>query len=260
MRVLVTGMTAMMAYNLISRWSGTIGVCAIVAIIRPAHADPRAVVELFTSQGCSSCPPADKIIGELAKDPSVIALSMPSDYWDYLGWKDTLADSRFSARQKAYSQMRGDRDVYTPQAIVNGSAHVIGSDRSKIDSAIGATKKADGVMSVPVTMTLAGKQITVSVAASGKSPAAQGEIWICSVSKAVPIMIGRGENRGREITYHNVVRTLLKVGDWNGTSGSWTVPLENISRDGVDAAVVFVQDGNRDKPGPMLGAAYTTLH
>jgi hypothetical protein len=260
MRVLVSSMTAMMAYNLISRWSGTIGVCAIVAIIRPAHADPRAVVELFTSQGCSSCPPADKIIGELAKDPSVIALSMPIDYWDYLGWKDTLADSRFSARQKAYSQMRGDRDVYTPQVVINGSTHLIGSDRAAIDSAIGNNGKADGVMSVPVTMTLAGKQITVSVAASGKSPASQGEVWICSVSKAVPIMIGRGENRGREITYHNVVRTLLKVGDWNGTSGSWTVPLENISRDGVDAAVVFVQDGNRDKPGPMLGAAYTTLH
>jgi len=253
-------MTAMMAYNLISRWSGALGAWAIVAIVSPACAEPRAVVELFTSQGCSSCPPADKINGELAKDPSVIALSMPIDYWDYLGWKDTLADSRFSARQKAYSQMRGDRDVYTPQVVVNGSVHVIGSDRSKIDSAIGDTKKADGVMSVPVTMTLAGKQITVSVAASGKSPAAQGEVWICSVSKAVPIMIGRGENRGREVTYHNVVRTLLKVGDWNGTSGSWTVPLENISREDVDAAVVFVQDGSRDKPGPMLGAAYTTLH
>ena len=122
-------MTAMMAYSSISRWSGALGVCAIVAIIRPAHADPRAVVELFTSQGCSSCPPADKIIGELAKDPSVIALSMPIDYWDYLGWKDTLADARFSARQKAYSQMRGDRDVYTPQVVVNGSAHLVGSDR-----------------------------------------------------------------------------------------------------------------------------------
>ena len=111
----------MTTYNLISRWSGALGVCAIVAVIRPAHADPRAVVELFTSQGCSSCPPADKILGELAKDPSVIALSMPIDYWDYLGWKDTLADARFSARQKAYSQVRGDREVYTPQAVVNGS-------------------------------------------------------------------------------------------------------------------------------------------
>ena len=132
-------MTVSMAYGCISRWSGTLGVCAIIAIIRPAvAAEPRAVVELFTSQGCSSCPPADKIIGELARDPSVIALSMPIDYWDYLGWKDTLADSRFSARQKAYSQARGDRNVYTPQVIVNGSAHVIGSDReaSKGRSAI----------------------------------------------------------------------------------------------------------------------------
>jgi len=218
------------------------------------------VVELFTSQGCSSCPTADRIIGELAKDPSVIALSLPIDYWDYLGWKDTLADSRFSARQKAYSQMRGEREVYTPQVVVNGSAHVIGSDRARIESAIEDTKKADGVMSVPISMALAGKQINISVAASGKGAAmAHGEVWICSISKAVPIAIGRGENRGREITYHNVVRNLLKVGDWNGSSGSWTVPLENISREGVDAAVVFVQDGNRDKPGPMLGAAYTSL-
>src|SRR3984885_15774120 len=100
-------MTKTMSNNCISRWSGALGLCAIVAVIRPAHAtDPRAVVELFTSQGCSSCPPADKLMGELAKDPSIIALSMPIDYWDYLGWKDTLADSRFNARQKAYSHMR----------------------------------------------------------------------------------------------------------------------------------------------------------
>src|ERR1700686_2175807 len=229
-------MTAMMAYHSISRWSGALGVCAIVAMIRPALADPRAVVELFTSQGCSSCPAADKIMGELAKDPSIVALSMPIDYWDYLGWKDTLADARFSARQKAYSRMRGDREVYTPQVVVNGSAHVIGSDRAGIESAIADTKKADGVMSVPVSMTLSGKQINISVAASGEGPAAaHGEVWICSISKAVPISIGRGENSGREITYHNVVRNLLKVGDWDGTPGSWTIPLENISREGVDA-------------------------
>jgi hypothetical protein len=251
----------MMTQNLISRWSGTLGVCAIVAIIRPAHAEPRAVVELFTSQGCSSCPPADKIIGELSKDPSVIALSMPIDYWDYLGWKDTLADSRFSARQKAYSQMRGDRDVYTPQVVVNGSAHVIGSDRAGIEGAISDTKKGDAVMSVPVSMTLAGKQLNVSVAAShAGATASHGEIWICAISKSIPISIGRGENRGHEVTYYNVVRNLLKVGDWNGAAGSWTVPLENISRDGVDGAVVYIQNGNREKPGPMLGAAFTSLH
>src|SRR5205814_2557502 len=256
-----SGMMAITADRSISRCSGPLAVCAIIAIIRPAHADPRAVVELFTSQGCSSCPPADRILGELAKDPSVIAVSMPIDYWDYLGWKDTLADSRFSARQKAYSQMRGDREVYTPQVVINGSLHVVGSDRAAIEDAIGVTQKADGVMSVPVTVMQVGKQINVSVAASGRRGAAMhGEVWICSIAKAVPISIGRGENGGRQVTYHNVVRSLLKVGDWNGDSGSWTVPLENISREGVDAAVVYVQDGNRDKPGVMLGAAFAPLH
>ena len=121
----------MMAYKCISRWSGALGVCAIIAVIHPADADPRAVVELFTSQGCSSCPPADQILGELAKDPSVIALSMPIDYWDYLGWKDTLADLPLQRAAEGLFQVRGDREVYTPQMIVNGSAHVIGSDRAE---------------------------------------------------------------------------------------------------------------------------------
>ena len=251
-------MTAMVAHSSFWRWSSALGLVAIIAVIRPAHADPRAVVELFTSQGCSSCPPADKIIGELAKDPDVIALSMPIDYWDYLGWKDTLADARFSARQKAYSRVRGDRDVYTPQAIVNGSAQVIGSDLPSIEHAIDETRK-NGVMSVPVSMTLTGKQINVSVAASKVPSIMHGEVWICSISKAVPISIGRGENRGQEITYHNVVRNLLKVGDWNGAPASWSVPIENLMREGVDGAVAYVQDGHSDKPGPMLGAAYEPL-
>src|ERR1700680_3484388 len=83
----------------------------------PASAQPRAVVELFTSQGCSSCPPADKLIGELAGDPSLVVMSIPIDYWDYLGWKDTLASPRNTARQKAYARVRGDGQVYTPQAL-----------------------------------------------------------------------------------------------------------------------------------------------
>jgi hypothetical protein len=249
-----------MAYRSISRWSGTLGVCAIVAVIRPAHAEPKAVVELFTSQGCSSCPPADKILGDLAKDPSVIALSMPIDYWDYLGWKDTLADARFTARQKAYSHMRGDRDVYTPQVIVNGAAHVIGSDRARIEGAIKSTGKTEKVMSVPVTMSLSGKQLTVSVEAGKESTPAHGEVWLCAVSKTVTIAIGRGENRGREVVYHNVVRNLLKVGDFNGSPGTWTVPLDSVMRDDVDAAAVLVQDGGSDRPGKMLGAAFKSLH
>jgi len=253
-------MTALMAYRSISRWSGALGVCAIVAVIRPAHAEPKAVVELFTSQGCSSCPPADKILGELAKDPSVIALSLPIDYWDYLGWKDTLANARFSARQKAYSHVRGDRDVYTPQMIVNGAAHVIGNDRARIDGAIKDSGKAGKAMSVPVTMSLSGKQLTVSVAAGTEGAPAKGEVWLCAISKAVPVSIGRGENRGREVVYHNVVRNVLKVGDFDGSPGSWTVPLDNVMRDGIDAAAVLVQGGRSDKPGLMLGAAFKSLH
>lgn len=249
----------MKSFGGISQWTGALSVCAAIAASGNALAQPRAVVELFTSQGCSSCPPADKIIGDLAKDPSVIALSMPIDYWDYLGWKDTLADSRFSARQKAYSQMRGDRDVYTPQVVVNGATQVIGSDADRIQGAISETKKG-AVMTVPVSMSVSGKHVNVSVAASSNAPdTAHGEVWICSVSKAVPITVGRGENRGKQLTYYNVVRNWLKVGDWTGNAANWTLPLENISRDGVDAAVVYVQDGTRDKPGAMRGAAYTSL-
>ena len=234
-----------------------LGVLAFSAVGTPAAAEPRAVVEMFTSQGCSSCPPADRILGELAQDPSVIALSLPIDYWDYLGWKDTLADARFTARQRAYSQMRGDRAVYTPQAVVNGTANVLGSDRAGIETAASRTRK-DGVMSVPVTLTKSGRHIGVAVAAADKA-GRTGEVWICAVSKRVPITIARGENRGQQITYHNVVRNMLKVGDWSGEAGTWTVPLENILRDGIDAAVVYVQDGSRDRPGPMLGAAFTSL-
>ena len=240
----------MMAYQSISRWSGALSVCAIIAIIRPAHADPRAVVELFTSQGCSACPPADKILGELAKDPNRHRAEHADRLLGLSRLEGYAGDSRFSARQKAYSHMRGDRDVYTPQVIVNGSAHVIGSDRDGIEGAINTTHNANGVMSVPVTMTLSGKQINVSVAASKVPAATHGEVWICSVSKAVPISIGRGENRGRELTYYNVVRNILKVGDWNGSSGSWTVPLENISRDGVDARRGLRPGRQSRKAGP----------
>ena len=101
-----------------------------------AQAQPRAVVELFTSEGCSSCPPADRLLGELAADPSLVALSVHIDYWDYIGWKDTLADPRNTARQKAYAHARGDGRVYTPQAVVNGSLHALGSDKAAIEHAI----------------------------------------------------------------------------------------------------------------------------
>src|SRR5712692_7021322 len=111
---------------------GLTGAALIFAAHSSAKADPRAVIELFTSQGCSSCPAADKLLGELARDPSIVAMSLPIDYWDYLGWKDTLAKPRHAVRQRAYAQLRGDREVYTPQVVINGVAHALGSDKTAI--------------------------------------------------------------------------------------------------------------------------------
>jgi hypothetical protein len=224
----------------------------------PASAEPRAVIELFTAQGCSSCPEADRLLGEIAKDPSVIAVSLPIDYWDYLGWKDTLADPKFTARQKAYSKVRGDRQIYTPQVVVNGKLHALGSDRASIEKAIGDSSGKAGVMSVPVKVSVAKGQITVSVPDTTSATNA-GEVWICSVAKSVPVAIGRGENRGKEVTYHNVVRNWLKVGDWAGKAATWTVPIENLNGEGVDGAIAYVQEGSRERPGAMLGATYSGL-
>src|SRR5271165_509060 len=114
------------------------------------RAGPKAVLELFTSQGCSSCPPADRLLGEMADDTSIIGLSLPIDIWDYLGWKDTLALTGHTVRQRSYAELRGDRQVYTPQMVVNGSVHVLASDRSAIERAIVQTKRNTAAMSLPV--------------------------------------------------------------------------------------------------------------
>src|SRR5450755_5063411 len=103
--------------------------------------EPRAVIELFTSQGCSSCPAADKVIGELAHDPSLLTMTLAVDYWDYLGWKDTLALHGHSIRERAYADARGDREVYTPQVVVNGLTPVLGSDKAAIETAIISTRR-----------------------------------------------------------------------------------------------------------------------
>jgi hypothetical protein len=222
-------------------------------------AEPRAVLELFTSQGCSSCPAADKLLGEMTTDPSIIALSLPIDYWDYLGWKDTLASPADSARQRAYAHMRGDREVYTPQIVVNGAMHVLGSDQSAIEHMITQTDQKAGVMSVPVDVTLGGGGLSVKVEAVQNAPSGGGEVWLCPLMRTVPVAIDRGENHGRTITYHNVVRSWVKLGDWTGAELTWNVPMSQIKTDGIDAAAVMVQEGSHDKPGVILGAAYTPL-
>ena len=223
-----------------------------------ANADPRAVIELFTSQGCSSCPPADKLAGELAQDSSLIVMSLAIDYWDYLGWKDTLALAGHGNRQRAYSRVRGDREVYTPQVVVNGATHVIGSDRAAIDAAIAQTRKQPGTMAVPMTIAVAGDQLTVTLPAA-KGEQAKGEIWLCPISTDVPVAIGRGENSGHTVTYHNVVRRWVKLGDWTGSARTLTVPLRDVAGEGIDSMAVVLQAGSKESPGHMLGAAVTSL-
>jgi hypothetical protein len=247
---------------MLARHASRIGLAlgASFALISTALAgEPRAVLELFTSQGCSSCPPADRLLGELTRDPSVIALSMPVDYWDYLGWKDTLADSRFTARQRSYSRMRGEHEIYTPQVVINGAAHALGSDRDGIERSIDDTRKHNGVMTTQVSASVADGLLNVSLPDEASGTHRHGEVWVYGVAQSIPITIGRGENRGVNVTYHNVVRSWLKIGDWSGKAQSWNIPIENVNREGTDAAVVYVQDGTRDRPGVMLGATYLPL-
>jgi hypothetical protein len=230
---------------------------ALVAVTTSAVlAGPRAVIELFTSQGCSSCPAADRLLGELGEDPSIIAMSLPINYWDYLGWKDTLAMAGHSSRQRAYSRARGDREVYTPQAVVNGSVQVLGSDRVAIEDAIEQSRKHPEVLRLAVSLSVTDGEIKVTAPATIPGT---GEVWLCSLSKAVPVVIGRGENRGLTITYHNVVRRWSKLGDWNGAAAAWTVPVSTVEGDGVDAVAVVVQAGDAQDPGSIVGAAMAPL-
>ena len=232
---------------------------AVASVSLSASAQTRAVLELFTSQGCSSCPPADKLLGELAADPNVVALSLPIDYWDYLGWKDTLADSRHTARQRAYSRVRGDHEVYTPQIVVNGSLHALGSDRDAVERAIGKSRENPTTLALPVKVSTADGHLAVSVP-EGNNLRLPAVIWVAGLARSVTVGIKRGENKGKTITYHNVARRWLKVDDWRGTAHTWTVSLADIDRgDSVNSAAVLVQSGTVEKPNAILGAAIAQL-
>jgi hypothetical protein len=233
--------------------------CASSATLLPAlGGETRAVVELFTSQGCSSCPPADKLLGEFASDPSIVSISLPIDYWDYLGWKDTLADPRHAARQRAYSKLRGDREVYTPQVVVNGSLHALGSDRGAIEKAITKSRENPTTMALPVKASFVdgGLSVAVPERSDVRAPA---EIWIAGLAKAITVVIKRGENKGKTITYHNVARRWLKLDTWNGKAGTWTVPARDLEGDDINAAAVFVQSGTVEKPIAVMGAAFAAF-
>jgi hypothetical protein len=234
--------------------------CLAVLTLRPAEAEPRAVIELFTSQGCSSCPPADTLMAEYARDPAVIAMSLAVDYWDYLGWKDTLALAGHTSRQRAYAKARGDRQVYTPQVVVDGAVHALGSDKAAIERAIRQTREQSSPLLLPVTIVQTGDRLIVTVPASSDEKG-QAEVWLCPITRSVPVSIGRGENSGHTVTYTNVVRRWIKLGDWTGKAETFEVPINDVRSGGIDfdSAAVLVQSGVASAPKLILGAAQIAL-
>lgn len=233
---------------------------AVVAFTatRVAHAETKAAIELFTSQGCSSCPPADKLMGELALDPSLVVMSLAVDYWDYLGWKDTLALKGHAKRQHAYSIVRGDREVYTPQVVVNGLMHVAGNDRGAIERAVEITRRESKAMRLNVGVTRRGDALIIEVPA-GKEFQASAEVWLLPISTKVAVSIERGENRGKTITYNNVVRRWVKLGEWKGNAEVFTIALKEVQAADIDSVAVLVQNGGASTPGTVLGAAIVSV-
>ncbi len=215
---------------------------ATAAPVRPV------LVELFTSQGCSSCPPADKIAAELAKDPNTIVASFNVDYWDYLGWRDTLAKPEYSQRQYDYAKARGDGSVYTPQMVINGKTHAVGSNHGEVAKHIAEAAKTP--LTIPLSLDVSGKDIHVTM----PKHAYEGEatLWLLAIESEVKQKIERGENAGTSITYVNVVRNLVPATMWKGESyeGSW---MRNaVMPHNCKSCIAVLQQG---KVGPVLGLA-----
>lgn len=214
---------------------------------------PRAVLELFTSQGCSSCPPADRLFEKLAHDPRYIVLSLPVDYWDRLGWKDTFARHEFTERQRAYAMVRGDKQVYTPQAVVNGAEHANGASLLAIE----ASAETTSAPRLPVSARQTRGELEISVAGTGAgSPYAT--IVIIPYLASREVAIGRGENARTKITYTNIGREIIRAGEWSGKPVTVMAPLPK--GETYDGAVVLVQEGTIDNPGAIIGATVVRLH
>jgi hypothetical protein len=213
----------------------------------------NSVLELFTSQGCSSCPPADALLGELAEKPGIVALSYSVDYWNYLGWRDTLSSASNSDRQREYAKARGDGRVYTPQIVVDGLLHVVGSDENGIEQAMKDAAKRLANVRVPVSMRSEGDTLVIDVgAAPEESYTRKATIWLAIAKEEETVAITRGENRGRTLSYHHPVRDLSPVGMWNGEAMTLRLPLKDLKTMGGDCLIALVQVENY---GPVLGAA-----
>lgn len=238
-----------------------LGVLAMAGIFglgfRPGFAEGNApvphfsVIELFTSQGCSSCPPADRLLRQLSQRPDIIALSFPVAYWDYLGWKDTLARPENAERQRQYAEIQGG-DVYTPEVVVNGLKECIGSDLEAIESALKTTASIIRKEAVPLNVRQEGEKLIVETgAAPSGSRHRTAKLWVATVRHSFDVAIRAGENSGRKVTYTNVVTGLTDAGDWEGAPTSYALPMNPALKDG-DMLVVFLQAGAL---GPIVAAA-----
>lgn len=210
----------------------------------PATADEGPmVIELFTSQGCSSCPPADAMLHDLAKRDDVIALALHVDYWDYIGWKDIFGSPANTQRQHAYARAANATTVYTPQVVINGVDHVVGSRAMQVMNAMDAHSERTNPVSVELTRD--GDQVQIQATTS-----LRGE-YVVQLVRFTPeqtVEISRGENAGHTYRYANIVRSWEVIGRWNG---SGTLSL-NADAAGSDAVAVIVQQSTS---GPIVGAA-----
>jgi hypothetical protein len=222
-------------------------VAAAVAFAGIAHAAERlVVVELFTSQGCSSCPPADAILAELATRSDVLPLALHVDYWDYIGWKDHFASPAFTQRQRIYARHAGDRTIYTPQMIVGGKDHVIGTKPMKLSQIIERHHGLPEVVDFQIEK--AGGRIRI-VATALKSHPGRYDVNVVTYLPSETVEIRKGENAGRTIVYSNIVKGIRTVGHWNGVGGFEAIaPAEGA---GEKAAVMVQREGQ----GPVLAAA-----
>jgi hypothetical protein len=235
--------------------------CAIltVAAVLPfaavqAGGKRPVVVELYTSQGCASCPPADALLGQLAARKDVIALSLPITYWDMLGWKDTLASEASTRRQKSYSQVMKRGGVYTPQMIVDGVSDVVGGRDALVNAAI--TARAADEETVPVAVSTTKQTLHISVGADDHADASTAAtIWLFRVQPWAKVAVSAGENTGRTLTYTNVVRDVRAVGIWSGHGVTLDLPRDTPQ----DEFAVVVQQGGGY--GRIVGAAMSdTAH
>ena len=212
------------------------------------------MVELFTSQGCSSCPAADTFLGELQARQDVVAISFNIDYWDYIGWRDTLASHENTLRQQAYSRvLSSSHQVYTPQMVIDGDDDVAGNQRDKALAIIEHCKSEDVDQRIPVTLRLTGDEVDVAV---GPGPKKEATVWMAHTLSSRQVNIGQGENRGRVVTYHNVVRSFAAVGKFSGEPLSLRLPIKGQPGENSDGIVVWVQIGEM---GKIYGVAQIKL-